>query len=72
MTGEREELLTIGEVIAVLRVSRATFSRMRRLGAGPAWLRLPGGQVRVRRSALDAWLRGRRNDNDQREEEDAA
>jgi hypothetical protein len=47
-------------------------SRMRRLGAGPVWLRLPGGQVRVRRAALDAWLRDRRNDSDQREEEDAA
>ena len=70
MTGDNDELLTIGEVITVLRVSRATFAWWRRLGAGPAWLRLPGGGVRVRRSALDAWLRGNRHDD--HEEEDAA
>jgi excisionase family DNA binding protein len=70
MTGEPDELLTIGEVITGLRVSRATFYRLRRLGAGPAWLRLPGGQVRVRRSALEDWLRGTQ-DNDLEEEEAA-
>jgi predicted DNA-binding transcriptional regulator AlpA len=50
------ELLTIGEVIAQLRVSRATFSRWRQLGRGPASIRLPNGQVRIRRAALEAWL----------------
>jgi predicted DNA-binding transcriptional regulator AlpA len=44
-------------VIAELRVSRAAFYRWRRQGAGPAVVRLPGGGVRVRRSALTAWLR---------------
>jgi excisionase family DNA binding protein len=56
MTGERE-FLTIEEVLAVLRVSRSTFSRWRRQGSGPAIIRLPGGGVRIRRSALDRWLR---------------
>jgi len=50
-------LLTIDEVIAELRVSRAAFYRWRRQGVGPAVVRLPGGGVRVRRSALSAWLR---------------
>jgi predicted DNA-binding transcriptional regulator AlpA len=50
-------LLRIEEVIAELRVSRAAFYRWRRQGAGPAVVRLPGGGVRVRRSALVAWLR---------------
>ena len=49
-----DELLTIEEVIAELRVSRATFYRWRRRGTGPAAVRLPGGGVRIRRSALDA------------------
>jgi hypothetical protein len=44
-------------VIAELRVSQAAFYRWRRQGAGPAVVRLPGGGVRVRRSALTAWLR---------------
>jgi excisionase family DNA binding protein len=52
-----DPLLTIEEVTAELRVSRAAFYRWRRQGAGPALVRLPGGGVRVRRSALTAWLR---------------
>ena len=52
-----DPLLTIEEVTAELRVSRAAFYRWRRQGAGPAVVRLPGGGVRVRRSALTAWLR---------------
>ena len=47
-----DPLLTIEEVTAELRVSRAAFYRWRRQGAGPAAVRLPGGGVRVRRSAL--------------------
>jgi len=57
-------------VITRLRVSRASFCRWRRLGTGPAWLRLPNGGVRIRRSALDLWLRGARYSH--HEEEDAA
>ena len=51
-----DPLLTIDEVIAELRVSRAAFYRWRRQGAGPAVVRLSGGGVRVRRSALTVWL----------------
>jgi excisionase family DNA binding protein len=53
-----DPLLTVDEVIAELRVSRAAFYRWRRQGSGPQAVRLPGGGVRVRRSALTAWLRG--------------
>ena len=52
-----DALLTIEEVIAELRVSRAAFYRWRRRGTGPAEVRLPGGGVRIRRSALCQWLR---------------
>ena len=52
-----DALLTIDEVIAQLRVSRAAFYRWRRRGTGPAEVRLPGGGVRIRRSALREWLR---------------
>ena len=51
------QLLTIEEVIAELRVSRAAFYRWRRRGTGPPAVRLPGGGVRIRRSALRQWLR---------------
>jgi predicted DNA-binding transcriptional regulator AlpA len=52
-----DRLLTIEEVTTELRVSRAAFYRWRRAGAGPPVVRLPGGGVRVRRSALTWWLR---------------
>lgn len=58
----RDELLTIAEVCAELRdddgkpLSRATFYRWRALGKAPSCLKLPNGQIRVRRSALDRFL----------------
>ena len=55
-TAGSDQLLTIEEVIAELRVSRTTFYRWRRQGTGPPAVRLPGGGVRIRRSALRQWL----------------
>jgi excisionase family DNA binding protein len=69
VAGDPDDLLTIDEVIATLRVSRAAFYRWRRRGTGPATVRLPGGAVRVRRSALQQWLRGLQ---DEHKEEDTA
>lgn len=62
MTGQPDDLLTIDEVIAELRVSRAAFYRWRQQGTGPASVRLPGGSVRIRRAALTGWLRGLESD----------
>jgi predicted DNA-binding transcriptional regulator AlpA len=53
---------------AELRVSRAAFYRWRRPGAGPAAVRLPGGRVRVRRSALTEWLRHLEDAQDEQEQ----
>ena len=61
MTGHPDDLLTVDEVIASLRVSRATFYRWRR-ATGPASVRLPGGAVRIRRAALAEWLAGLQDD----------
>ena len=69
VTGDPDDLLTIDEVIATLRVSRAAFYRWRRRGTGPATVRLPGGAVRVQRSALQQWLRSLQ---DNQEDEDTA
>lgn len=57
--GHDDDLLTISEVTAWLRVSRTTFYRWRLAGAGLAVVRLPGGGVRIRRSDLHRWLRAR-------------
>jgi excisionase family DNA binding protein len=72
VTGDPDELLTIDEVIATLRVSRAAFYRWRRRGTGPATVRLPGGAVRVQRNALQQWLRGLQDNQEEQEEGDSA
>ena len=48
MTGDPDDLLTIDEVITILRVSRTAFYRWRRRGTGPPSVRLPSGAVRFR------------------------
>lgn len=57
--GHDDDLLTISEVTAWLRISRTTFYRWRLTVAGLAVMRLPGGSVRIRRSDLHRWLRNR-------------
>jgi excisionase family DNA binding protein len=52
----RDEMLTIAEVLAELKISRPTFYRWRALEKGPKCVTLPGGRVRVKRSALDLFL----------------
>jgi predicted DNA-binding transcriptional regulator AlpA len=49
-------LLTIDEVLDELRVARSTFDTWRVLGAAPECIKLPNGQLRIRRSALAEWL----------------
>jgi excisionase family DNA binding protein len=63
VAGQPDDLLTIDEVIATLRVSRAAFYRWRRRGTGPEAVRLPGGAVRIRQAALAEWLAGLHEDN---------
>lgn len=55
--GRSDEMLTVPEVIEEIGVSRATFYRWRAIGRAPRSLRLPNGEIRIWRSALDQWLR---------------
>ncbi|MEW1772808.1 helix-turn-helix domain-containing protein [Streptomyces sp. NPDC086777] len=48
--------LKLGEALAEIRVSRAAFYRMRARGQAPRHLKLPNGQIRIRRADLDAWF----------------
>jgi predicted DNA-binding transcriptional regulator AlpA len=50
------QMLTISEVIAEIRVPRATFYRWRQLRKGPRSIKLPNGDIRIRRSELERWL----------------
>ncbi|MFE9379834.1 helix-turn-helix transcriptional regulator [Streptomyces sp. NPDC006855] len=51
----RPQMLKLPEVLAELGMSRAAFYRMRARAQGPRLIKLPNGQIRVRRSDLDAW-----------------
>jgi excisionase family DNA binding protein len=66
VAGQPDELLTIEEVIAELRVPRSTFYRWRQKGTGPPVMKLPNGAVRIRRTALAEWLRGLEDDPKER------
>ncbi|MFJ3500227.1 helix-turn-helix transcriptional regulator [Streptomyces sp. NPDC090135] len=52
----RQPMLKLPEVLTELGMSRAAFYRMRARGQGPRLIKLPNGQLRVRRSDLDTWL----------------
>jgi predicted DNA-binding transcriptional regulator AlpA len=54
-----DTLLTVAEVLAELKVARSTFDTWRVLGVAPECIKYPNGQLRVRRSALNAWLAAR-------------
>lgn len=52
--------MTVSEVLAELNgISRRTFYRWREMGTGPTVLKLPNGELRVRRSAFHEWLNER-------------
>jgi predicted DNA-binding transcriptional regulator AlpA len=54
------DLLTVRQVLDELGgISRRTFYRWRELGIAPKCIRLPNGELRVRRAALNAWLESR-------------
>ena len=51
-----EELLSVADMCAELKISRRTFYRWRELKISPEALRLPNGEIRVPRSVFVAWL----------------
>lgn len=52
----RQELLTLDDVLAELRVARSTFYKWKATNKAPRCVRLPNGELRVRRNDLDAFL----------------
>lgn len=48
--------LTIAEICTELGVARSTFYDWRAKGRAPRCIKLPNGELRVRRADLDAWL----------------
>ncbi|WAU84864.1 helix-turn-helix domain-containing protein [Streptomyces sp. Qhu-G9] len=54
-----DEKLTVAEVITDLKVAPSTFYRWRQLGKAPRSIKLPNGDVRIRRSEYERWLAAR-------------
>jgi excisionase family DNA binding protein len=50
------ERLTLAEVCAELRISRSTFYDWRAKGRAPRCIKLPNGELRIRRTELDRWI----------------
>jgi len=51
-----DQLLTVAEVLAELRVSRSTWYYWRQVGKAPRAIKLPNGELRIRQSVLREWL----------------
>lgn len=51
--------LTLAEVCAELRISRSTFYDWRAKHRAPRCIKLPNGELRIRRTELDRWLDAR-------------
>ncbi|MCU7823853.1 helix-turn-helix transcriptional regulator [Kitasatospora sp. DSM 101779] len=51
--------LKLAAVLEEIDMSRSAFYRMAARGHGPKLIKLPNGQIRVRRSDLDAWWTAR-------------
>ncbi|MHA6780296.1 helix-turn-helix transcriptional regulator [Pseudonocardia saturnea] len=50
------ERLTVAELCAELGVSRSTFYEWRAKKRAPRCIKLPNGDLRIRRAELDRWL----------------
>ncbi len=55
-TKANRQTLKLAEALDEIGVSRAAFYRMRARGKAPRHLKLPNGQIRIRRADLDAWF----------------
>lgn len=48
--------LTVIDFCAEIGVARSTFYEWRAKGAAPRSIKLPNGEIRIRRADADAWL----------------
>jgi predicted DNA-binding transcriptional regulator AlpA len=46
----------VAEFCDELGIARSTFADWRAKGTGPRCVKLPNGQVRIRRTEMDRWL----------------
>ena len=56
MSNVDKKHLTIADICAELGVARSTFYDWRAKGAGPRCIKLPNGELRIRRADLETWM----------------
>ncbi|WP_431771938.1 helix-turn-helix transcriptional regulator [Streptomyces cucumeris] len=54
-TKNDNQKLKLCEVLTEIDMSRSAFYRMKARGKAPKCIKLPNGQIRVRRTDLDSW-----------------
>lgn len=54
--GTTRQHLTIADLCTELSVSRSTFYEWRAKGRAPRCMKLPNGEIRIRRNDLERWL----------------
>ncbi len=52
----RVQWLTVRDCLSELAVDRSTWEKWRQRGVAPRAVRLPNGQLRIRRDWFDQWL----------------
>ncbi len=52
----RSDKLTLSQLCAELQIARSTFYDWRAKGRAPKCIKLPNGDLRIRRGDLDQWL----------------
>ena len=53
------DYLSLDDVCALLAIVRRTFYEWRKKGRAPRCIKLPNGDLRIRRTELDRWLDAR-------------
>ncbi|MFF8943102.1 helix-turn-helix transcriptional regulator [Streptomyces sp. NPDC014864] len=56
LPGFSDEKLTLAEICQDLKISRSTFYDWRAKGRAPRCIKLPNGDIRIRRSDYEHWL----------------
>lgn len=56
MSIRRSENLTLAQFCAEHQVARSTFYSWRATGKAPRCVKLPNGEIRIRRSEVERWL----------------
>jgi excisionase family DNA binding protein len=51
-----QDRLTIAQLCSELGISRSTFYEWRAKGRAPRCIKLPNGQIRIRRAEFERWL----------------